>query len=136
MILDPAADGEGGEDDGQVGFDRDALAVLDRPALQVAKTHGLQIRRQGCQQCSSDAVGPHVRPNAEVAHVSPMAAWSLNWLTTAKPATVRSSRQATSSTELGERSGTFSVMGRENSKLATSIVTVSWGWRPYQLVRE
>jgi hypothetical protein len=29
-VLDPAADGQGGEDDGEVGFDGVALAVVDR----------------------------------------------------------------------------------------------------------
>jgi hypothetical protein len=35
LCLDPAADGEGCEDDGEVGFDGVALAVVDRPGLQV-----------------------------------------------------------------------------------------------------
>jgi hypothetical protein len=33
--LDPAADGEGCEDDGEVGFDGVALAVVDRPGPRV-----------------------------------------------------------------------------------------------------
>jgi hypothetical protein len=39
LVLDPAADGQGGEDDGQVGFDGVALAVLDGSGLQVALGH-------------------------------------------------------------------------------------------------
>jgi len=35
-VLDPGADGEGGEHDRQVGLDRVALAVVNRPGLQVA----------------------------------------------------------------------------------------------------
>ena len=38
-VLDPAADGEGGEHDGQVGLDGVALAVVDGPGLQVALGH-------------------------------------------------------------------------------------------------
>jgi hypothetical protein len=37
--LDPVADGQGGEHDGQVRFDGVALAVVDRPGLQVALCH-------------------------------------------------------------------------------------------------
>ena len=35
LCLDPAADGKGGEDDGQVGLDGVARAVVDGPGLQV-----------------------------------------------------------------------------------------------------
>jgi pimeloyl-ACP methyl ester carboxylesterase len=35
LVLDPAADSQGGEHNGQVGFDRVALAVVDGPGLQV-----------------------------------------------------------------------------------------------------
>ena len=38
-VLDPAADGQGGEHDGQVGFDGVAFAVVDGPGLQVALGH-------------------------------------------------------------------------------------------------
>src|SRR4051794_19612051 len=37
--LGPVADGQGGEHDGQVRFDGVALAVVDRPGLQVAFRH-------------------------------------------------------------------------------------------------
>ena len=36
LVLDPAADRQGGEDDGQVSFDRVAQVVVDGPGLQVA----------------------------------------------------------------------------------------------------
>ena len=39
LRLDPPADGEGGEDDGEVGLDGVALAVVDGPGLQVAFRH-------------------------------------------------------------------------------------------------
>jgi len=65
-----------------------------------------------------------------------MAAWSLNWLTTAKPATVSVLATGDEQHRTGRTIRNVFGMGRENSKLATSIVTVSWGWRPYQLVRE
>ena len=39
LCLDPAADGKGGEHDGEVGFDGVALAVVDRPGLQVVLGH-------------------------------------------------------------------------------------------------
>src|SRR6185437_4987884 len=38
-VFDPAADGEGGEDDGQVGFDGVAQVVVDGPGLQVVLGH-------------------------------------------------------------------------------------------------
>jgi hypothetical protein len=38
-LLDPAADGQGSEHDGQVRFDRVAFAVVDGPGLQVALGH-------------------------------------------------------------------------------------------------
>jgi RHS repeat-associated protein len=38
-VFDPAADGEGGEHDGQVGLDRFALTVVDRAGLQVVFGH-------------------------------------------------------------------------------------------------
>jgi hypothetical protein len=37
--FDPPADGEGGEHDRQEGFDGVALAVVDRPGLQIALRH-------------------------------------------------------------------------------------------------
>jgi hypothetical protein len=39
LMLDPPADGQGGEHDREVGFDRVALAVVDGPGLQVALGH-------------------------------------------------------------------------------------------------
>ena len=39
LCFDPAADGEGGEHDRQVGLDGVALAVVDRPGLQVGLRH-------------------------------------------------------------------------------------------------
>jgi len=39
LVLDPAADRQGGEDDGQVCFDRVSGAVVDGPGLQVAFGH-------------------------------------------------------------------------------------------------
>ena len=39
LVLDPAADRHGGEDDGQVGFDGVALVVVDGPGLEVAFGH-------------------------------------------------------------------------------------------------
>ena len=39
LLLDPLGDGEGGEDDGQVGFDGVARAVVDGPGLQVVLGH-------------------------------------------------------------------------------------------------
>jgi hypothetical protein len=41
--FDPAADGEGCEDDGEVGLDGVALAVVDRPGLQVGLCHAEQL---------------------------------------------------------------------------------------------
>jgi len=38
-VLDPPADGQRCEDDGQVGFDRVPDAVVDGPGLQVAFGH-------------------------------------------------------------------------------------------------
>ena len=38
-VLYPAGDGQGGEHDGQVGFDRVPGAVVDGPGLQVALGH-------------------------------------------------------------------------------------------------
>src|SRR5215471_13592571 len=42
--FDPAADGEGGERDGQVGFDGVALVVVDGPGLQVVLGHPEGLR--------------------------------------------------------------------------------------------
>jgi hypothetical protein len=39
LVLDPAADSQDGQDDGQVRLDRVPLAVVDRPGLQVALGH-------------------------------------------------------------------------------------------------
>jgi hypothetical protein len=39
LVLDPAADRQGREDDGQVGLDRVALVVVDGPGLQVVLGH-------------------------------------------------------------------------------------------------
>ena len=43
LVLDPAADGQGGEHDGQVGFDGVALVVVDRPGLQVVLGHAERL---------------------------------------------------------------------------------------------
>ena len=37
--FEPSADGEGGEHDGEVGLDRLALVVIDRPGAQVGLGH-------------------------------------------------------------------------------------------------
>jgi hypothetical protein len=42
-VFDPAADGQGGERDGQVGFDGVALVVVDRPGLQVVFGHAKRL---------------------------------------------------------------------------------------------
>jgi hypothetical protein len=39
VLLDPAADGQGGEDDGEMSLDGVAQVVLDGPGLQVAFGH-------------------------------------------------------------------------------------------------
>src|ERR1700722_19901917 len=39
LVFDPAADGQGGEDDGEMGFDGVAFAVVDGPGLEVVLGH-------------------------------------------------------------------------------------------------
>ena len=46
-VLDPAADRQGGEDDGQVGLDRVARAVVDGAGLQVGRYPGRDPFRCG-----------------------------------------------------------------------------------------
>jgi hypothetical protein len=43
LVLDPAADRQGGEHDGQVGFDRVAQVVVNRAGLQVVLRHAERL---------------------------------------------------------------------------------------------
>jgi hypothetical protein len=72
LVVDPPADGQGGEDDRQVGFDRVASAVVDGPGLEVASC---LLDTQDCSALGLDRDRPQrgaaLAPTVTPRHVAP-----------------------------------------------------------------
>ena len=69
--FDPPGDGEGGEDDGQVGLDGVALAVVDAPGLQVSDPRNQPRSNRGPTQAVPKDLDLHLVLDNYATHKTP-----------------------------------------------------------------